>query len=600
MLFYVLIDAGGRLNFSPAPEVDKLLAGRRKYLSPGLPLGLLQHYLKDLTGLLDSANSPREVEKIVLTRVAKGLEKDKLALEQPAWQENSVFHSGPERCRELDDYHLYSRFIKLVEGKQFAEGERAFLAKELEIEQDKVLYLMHKAVLENRASWVPALHRRQSTWKCVRCGSEKCREWPSIFGKSATCLGCESMGALNSLQVLLRFKMTLLAKDSESQPGKFNSNQKQNKKYKYNYNYNTQLEDAYFQFTPAQSRAAKELRTFFETAQLKEALVWAACGAGKTEICFPLISQYLEEGKKVLFAAPRQDVVHDVHRRLQKNFPQYRVKLLSGAVPTDLVNSLLTVATTHQVLRFYRAFDLIIFDELDAYPYAGNDVLKYGMEQALKEDGRIVYLSATPSEEILVKVNKKTCSLISLPARYHGQPLPVPEIIKINLPEKNTSELFRFRNPSCLTQLRVICKELLLQGALLVFVPTVAMVSQWVKVFREMFEDKRVEGSWGADPGRRDKISSFRSGKIEVFVSTSILERGVTINGVQVIVLYAHHELYDVRTLVQMAGRTGRTAQCPGGRAIYLAPKKTKPMRAALDWITKQNALAREGGFLDV
>ena len=140
----------------------------------------------------------------------------------------------------------------------------------------------------------------------------------------------------------------------------------------------------------------------------------------------------------------------------------------------------------------------------------------------------------------------------------------------------------------------------MLQGVLLVFVPTVAMVREWVKVFRDMFGDKQVEGSWGADPKRRDKILGFRTGKIRIFVSTSILERGVTINGVQVIVLYAHHELYDVRTLVQMAGRTGRTAQCPTGRALFLAPKKAEPMRAALDWIKEQNALAREGGFLDV
>ncbi len=69
-------------------------------------------------------------------------------------------------------------------------------------------------------------------------------------------------------------------------------------------------------------------------------------------------------------------------------------------------------------------------------------------------------------------------------------------------------------------------------------------------------------------------------------------------NGLQVIVLYAGHELYDVRTLVQMAGRVGRTAQCPGGRAVFVAPKETQAMAQAQDWIREQNSLARKGGFL--
>ncbi|NLP43487.1 MAG: helicase, partial [Peptococcaceae bacterium] len=64
-------------------------------------------------------------------------------------------------------------------------------------------------------------------------------------------------------------------------------------------------------------------------------------------------------------------------------------------------------------------------------------------------------------------------------------------------------------------------------------------------------------------------------------------------------VLYADYELYDVRALVQMAGRTGRTAQNPEGRALFLAAKASKAMKEAVDWVRAQNNLAWEQGLLD-
>ena len=110
--------------------------------------------------------------------------------------------------------------------------------------------------------------------------------------------------------------------------------------------------------------------------------------------------------------------------------------------------------------------------------------------------------------------------------------------------------------------------------------------------------DKKVAGSWSADKSRTQKVAAFLAGEIAVFVCTSILERGVTLDNVQVAVLYADHELYDVRALVQMAGRTGRTVQNPDGRALFLATRITKAMKEAVEWVREQNKLALEQGFL--
>ena len=67
---------------------------------------------------------------------------------------------------------------------------------------------------------------------------------------------------------------------------------------------------------------------------------------------------------------------------------------------------------------FYRAFDLIIVDEVDAFPYEGDQQLRFGLMNALKATGCLIYLSATPSDALLKEttnfaVEKCRCVFIS-------------------------------------------------------------------------------------------------------------------------------------------------------------------------------------------
>lgn len=566
MLFNVVIEQTGGIRFSPALEMDKPMGGITQWLTPGLPLEALERYVGSLSG----AEGTQEI----LRRVRKGLRNDGSALgEQLAWLDNGELPAGgPER---LDPDGV----LKMWEGRQVSEGELALMSKHLNVSQEKIVSLMHQEVLEGRGQWIPAVKREGPIWRCHRCGSTEVQEWPSFYGQAATCQGCLSIGAMTSLQVFFRLKR------GEIKPGVGQE------RVSGEWNYS-------FEFSAAQRRAAEELLAYAGRQGAREVLIWAACGAGKTEVCFPFIRRSLGEGKRVLFAAPRQDVVHDLHNRLTQSFSEYRVGIWSGAVH-EWEYAQLMVATTHQILKFYQAFDVIIFDETDAYPYDENEVLEYGMKQALDPNGQMVYLTATPSESLLQRTSRNECMLIRLPARFHGQPVPVPEVIKSKLPEYNSASE-QILNSGDLLKMRDLMEEMTMEGPLLIFVPVVAMVQEWVKALGRLFAGKVVEGSWGADPDRRRKVSDFISGGSDIFVCTSILERGITVDRVQILILYAHHELFDVRTLVQMAGRTGRTAKNPSGRAILIAPQVTKSMLTAIDWIREQNILAGKGGFLNV
>lgn len=122
---------------------------------------------------------------------------------------------------------------------------------------------------------------------------------------------------------------------------------------------------------PAGSLAAGRHRFLERTAPRgggNEFLLWAVTGAGKTEMMFPLLEAVLTAGGKVAVATPRRDVVLELAPRLAAAFPQVCRVVLYGGSEDRLQLGDLTLATTHQLIRFKEAFDLVVIDEVDAFP----------------------------------------------------------------------------------------------------------------------------------------------------------------------------------------------------------------------------------------
>ncbi|MCL9797465.1 DEAD/DEAH box helicase family protein, partial [Frankia sp. AgKG'84/4] len=117
----------------------------------------------------------------------------------------------------------------------------------------------------------------------------------------------------------------------------------------------------------------------------EELLVWAVCGAGKTEVLFHGMETALLAGKRVCIATPRTDVVLELAPRLKKAFPHITVAALYGGSEDRHIMAPLTVTTTHQLFRFQNAFDTIIIDEVDAFPYSMDISLQFAVNKAKKE-----------------------------------------------------------------------------------------------------------------------------------------------------------------------------------------------------------------------
>ena len=94
---------------------------------------------------------------------------------------------------------------------------------------------------------------------------------------------------------------------------------------------------------------------------------------------------------------------------------------------------------------------------------------------------------------------------------------------------------------------------------------------------------------------RNEIIDEFRSNMFSYLVTTSVLERGVTMRNLQVIICQSDHKIYEKGTLIQIAGRVGRKADAPTGDVIFLCEKITPDMLDCIKEIKSNNEALNDG-----
>lgn len=303
-----------------------------------------------------------------------------------------------------------------------------------------------------------------------------------------------------------------------------------------------------------------------------DTLVSAVCGSGKTEISLGVIQYAIRCGEKVAFAVPRRDVVIELHNRLKHIFKYNSVIAVYGG-NHEKVDGDLIVLTTHQLFRYKKFFSLIILDEIDAFPFKGDPVLYKLFEKSL--DGHYVMMSATPSKDVLKEFSKENKMILRLDTRFHRHPLPVPKFIV----KRSKLKLFYL-----IKQIKKYSNE---NKPVFIFCPTIEQCENMYKVINLFIKNGTYVHSKCLD--RTERINDFRNGCYQYLVTTSVLERGVTLKNLQVIVFNADHKIYDSGTLIQIAGRVGRKKDAPDGDVIFISSKITDEMKQANENIIESN-----------
>lgn len=314
--------------------------------------------------------------------------------------------------------------------------------------------------------------------------------------------------------------------------------------------------------SPLQQQASEKISRGI--ADHVQQLLWAVTGAGKTEMMFAGIAAAIERGERIGIASPRVDVCLELFPRLKAAFANCDIALLHGRQELPYHYAQLTICTTHQLLRFYHAFDNLIIDEVDAFPYAANASLLYATKQAIKENGGCLYLTATPGDALLREIKSKRLVVNYLPLRYHGHLLPQ---IKVRLAFGWRRRLERQQlPPQVIQQLQETLKE---GHHFLLFVPHIADLALVEAALRHSFTTFRFATVHASDLERLEKVQKMRDGDYDFLVTTSILERGVTFPEIDVYVLGADDPVFSSSALVQIAGRAGRSQSRPTGRVIF-------------------------------
>lgn len=324
---------------------------------------------------------------------------------------------------------------------------------------------------------------------------------------------------------------------------------------------NTQALKWMGQLTPFQEKISRQLVS--ESKKKQKRLVHAVTGAGKTEMIYGLITSYLNEGKWVCIASPRIDVCIELYGRLKNDFT-CPITLMHGESEV-YHKSPLIVATTHQLLKFYRAFDLMVIDEVDSFPFVGNSILSRAVTSALKEEGEILYLTATSTKELDLKVKRGDIEKLKLPRRFHNQPLIVPKFkLILNLEES----LQKKRLPIPL--LNMIRRQRKTNYPLLIFHPIIDKGEEFFRLLATKLRNEKIAYVSSQSDHRKQIIEQFRKSEISILITTTILERGVTFPGVDVFVLLSHHKLFNASSLIQISGRVGRSLDRPTGQLFFL------------------------------
>ncbi|MEL4024088.1 DEAD/DEAH box helicase [Lysinibacillus endophyticus] len=333
-------------------------------------------------------------------------------------------------------------------------------------------------------------------------------------------------------------------------------------------------------YTEAQAQAAKQLTESIR--KMRNHLVHAVCGAGKTEILFPAVLDALQANQRVCIATPRTDVVLELFPRFQKVFPKTNIHALYGDAPTQKGLAQLVLSTTHQLFRFEQAFDVVIVDEADAFPYTYDQALQKAVLKAKKKDSPIAFVTATPSHTILTKMKKEKWGYSFIPRRYHGHPLPVPTFSALWSYDK---AIEKGRIPKKLfdwTKKRLAAKE-----PFLIFFPTIQLMKKAIPLFQQLNE--QIVSVHAEDPERKEKVLKLRNEEIPGLLTTTILERGITIKNVQVAVVGAESKIFTSSALIQISGRVGRNVEFPKGEIIFFHHGITAEMDEARNEIIRLN-----------
>ena len=331
-----------------------------------------------------------------------------------------------------------------------------------------------------------------------------------------------------------------------------------------------------FKLTPGQRQAVKEIVDDMRLPQPMHRLLQGDVGAGKTIVALLAAIVAMENGLQVAFMAPTEILAGQHYGNIARLLAssRFRVDLLTGSTPGLHKHTLLAniergttnlVVGTHALVQEQVSFHklgFVVIDEQHRFGVAQRAALR---AKGLRPD--VLLMTATPIPRTLALTDYSELDVSKIPDLPPGRK-PVTTLVK---PESRRDEIYELirRELDAGRQAYVIYP--LVEESEKVDLKSATEMADHLQA--EVFPAHRVAVLHGRmkQDAKDHVMHAFAAGRIEVLVSTTVVEVGVDVPNASIMVV-EHAERFGLSQLHQLRGRVGRGSWESVCILLYQAP----------------------------
>ena len=325
-----------------------------------------------------------------------------------------------------------------------------------------------------------------------------------------------------------------------------------------------------YEETEDQLQAIEDVKRDMESDRIMDRLICGDVGYGKTEIALRAAFKAVQESKQVVYLVPTTILAQQHYNTFTGRLAGYPVRvdlICRFRTPAEIKKSLSDlkaglvdiVIGTHRLLSKdvkYKDLGLLIIDEEQRFGVAHKEKIKQMRQQV-----EVLTLSATPIPRTLHMslVGIRSMSVLLEPPRER---VPVQTFVCEFHPE-----LVR----------EAICRELARGGQVYYVYNRVRDISETAAKIKALVPEAVV----GTADGQMDRNSledvmvEFINGRIDVLVTTTIIETGLDIANANTIIIQ-DADRFGLAQLYQLRGRVGRTNRTAYAFLMYRKDKTLK------------------------
>ena len=308
------------------------------------------------------------------------------------------------------------------------------------------------------------------------------------------------------------------------------------------------LEPIPFTLTDEQIEGIKHLIDVFSKPFTSNTLINADVGMGKSIIYQVAIAAVVKSGGRAAVLLPNERLAQQAFQEISTFWPELNAIQVNKTCAYDLTDEKLLVGTTALLFRDIGHLDVCITDEQHRFSVEQR-------KQLANNRTHIIELSATPIPRTQAMLVYGSVNVIRLTKRHCEQNIET-KIIHYDQAREMVNHVMKMVTNG--DRLLIVCPRKDMrddEDQTEYSIPSVNQVAEkWERLFPG---EVRVVHSQTPDEEATQNLEDIKSGKAHILVSTTVIECGITIEGLRALIV-VHAERFGIAQLHQLRGRLSR------------------------------------------